>query len=48
MRGNPGYDLAREGGAATGRSVRELCLEQRVLPPDELERLLDPRRQTGG
>jgi hypothetical protein len=26
--------------------VREVCLEQRVLPRAELERLLDPRAQT--
>jgi hypothetical protein len=26
--------------------VREVCLEQRVLPPEELERLLDARAQT--
>ena len=45
-----GYDaaaaLAREA-AATGKSVRALCLEKNVLPPDELDRLLDPRRMTG-
>jgi fumarate hydratase, class II len=45
-----GYDaaaaIAREA-AATGKTVRQLCLEKQVLPPDELERLLDPRGMTG-
>jgi fumarate hydratase class II len=45
-----GYDaaaaIARES-VATGKTVRELCLEKNVLPPDELERLLDARRMTG-
>jgi fumarate hydratase class II len=45
-----GYDaaaaIAREA-AATGKTVRQLCLEKRLMPPDELERLLDPRRMTG-
>jgi fumarate hydratase class II len=45
-----GYDraaaLAHEAWRS-GRRVRELALEQRLLPPDELERLLDPLRQTG-
>jgi fumarate hydratase class II len=44
-----GYDAAARIAkqcAETGRTVREVCLEQRVLPPDELERLLDPRSQT--
>jgi fumarate hydratase class II len=44
-----GYDasaaLARES-VATGKTVRALCLEKQVLPPDELERLLDPRAMT--
>jgi len=44
-----GYDraaaIAKES-FATGKTVRELCREQRVLPADELERLLDPRSQT--
>ncbi len=33
--------------AETGARVRELCLERGVLPPEELERLLDPRAMTG-
>jgi fumarate hydratase class II len=44
-----GYDAAARIAkqcAETGRTVREICLEQRVLAPDELERLLDPRAQT--
>jgi fumarate hydratase class II len=45
-----GYDaaaaIAREA-AATGKTVRQLCLEKKLLPPDELDRLLDPRAMTG-
>jgi fumarate hydratase, class II len=45
-----GYDaaaaIARES-VATGKTVRQLCLEKAVLPPDELARLLDARRMTG-
>ncbi|HTA21713.1 MAG TPA: class II fumarate hydratase [Polyangia bacterium] len=45
-----GYDaaaaIAREA-AATGKTVRQLCLDKQLLPPDELDRLLDPRRMTG-
>jgi fumarate hydratase class II len=45
-----GYDraaaIAREA-YETGRTVRELCLEQKVLPEKKLNRLLDPRRMTG-
>ena len=46
-----GYDAAAELAKEawrTGKRVRELCLERNVLPREELERLLDPRRQTGG
>jgi fumarate hydratase class II len=45
-----GYDAAAEianESLRTGKTVRELCLAKRVLPSDELERLLDPQRQTG-
>src|SRR5262245_31206580 len=45
-----GYDAAAaiaKESVATGKTVRQLCLEKKVLPPDELERLLDPRRMTG-
>ena len=44
-----GYDRAAEiakESARTGRTVRELCLEKKVLPADELERALDPVRMT--
>ncbi|HVR02611.1 MAG TPA: class II fumarate hydratase [Polyangia bacterium] len=45
-----GYDaaaaIAREA-AATGKTVRQLCLEKQVLPPEELEKLLDARGMTG-
>ena len=46
-----GYDeaaaLAKEA-FETGRTVRELAEEKKVLPPDELEEILDPRAQTEG
>jgi len=45
-----GYDAAAEIAKEawrTGKRVREICRERAILPPDELERLLDPRRQTG-
>ncbi len=46
-----GYDaaaaIAREA-TATGRTVREICLEKKVLPADELAALLDARAQTEG
>jgi fumarate hydratase class II len=38
-------DIAKES-FRTGRTVRELCLEKKVVPPEELERLLEPRSQT--
>ncbi len=44
-----GYDAAARIAkqcAETGKTVREVCLEQRVLPPKELDRLLEPRAQT--
>ncbi len=44
-----GYDAAAEiakESVATGRTVRELCLERQILPARELERLLEPRSQT--
>ena len=46
-----GYDAAAEIAKEawrTGRRVREICRERAILPADELERLLDPLRQTGG
>jgi fumarate hydratase class II len=45
-----GYDRAAEiakEAARTGRTVREICREREVLPPAELEALLDARAQTG-
>jgi len=46
-----GYDraaeLAREA-LASGRSLRDVCLERGVLPAEELARLLDPAAQTDG
>ena len=44
-----GHDAAAqiaEEALSTGRSVRELCLERKLVAPEELERLLDPRSQT--
>ncbi len=46
-----GYDMAAAiaGEAhASGRTVRAVALEKGVLDPEELDRALDPRRQTGG
>jgi fumarate hydratase, class II len=45
-----GYDAAAaiaKEALATGKTVRELCLEKKLLPPDELARLLDARSMTG-
>ncbi len=45
-----GYDRAAEiakESAKTGRTVREICREQNVLPPHGLERALDPVAMTG-
>jgi len=44
-----GYDRAAEiakESAKTGRTVREICRERKVLPDDELERALDPAGMT--
>jgi fumarate hydratase class II len=44
-----GYDRAAEiakESARSGRTVREICLEKKVLPIDELERALDPAGMT--
>jgi fumarate hydratase, class II len=44
-----GYDRAAEiakESARTGRTVREICLENKVLPAEELERALDPAGMT--
>lgn len=44
-----GYDAAAaiaKEAFTTGRTVREIARERKVLPEAELERVLDPRRQT--
>jgi fumarate hydratase, class II len=46
-----GYDAAAEiakESVRTGRTVREICRERRVLPEDELEAALDPWSMTEG
>jgi len=46
-----GYDAAAaiaKESVATGRTVRELCVEKKVLPPDELAAVLDAMAQTHG
>jgi len=46
-----GYDAAAklaQKAYATGKTVRQLALEEKLLPPDELARLLDVRGMTGG
>jgi fumarate hydratase class II len=46
-----GYDAAAEiakDSVKTGKTVRELCIERNVLPPDELAEALDPWGQTEG
>ena len=45
-----GYDAAAklaQESVARGQTIRELCLEKNILPPEELARLLDPRSMTG-
>ena len=45
-----GYDAAAaiaKESVKTGKTVRELCIEKKVLPKEELDRLLDARRMTG-
>jgi fumarate hydratase class II len=44
-----GYDRAAEiakESAKTGKTVREICLEKKILPQDELARILDPVSMT--
>jgi fumarate hydratase class II len=44
-----GYDRAAEiakESARTGKTVRQICLEKKVLPEAELERVLDPVKMT--
>jgi len=50
LAGKIGYDRAAALGRqaiASGKTVRALCVEQKVLPEAELERLLDIRAMTG-
>ncbi len=39
-------DLAKQAHKS-GKTIREVCLEQKILPEPELNDLLDPRKQTG-
>ena len=44
-----GYDAAAaiaKEAFRTGRTIREVCMERKVLPLEELEKVLDPRAQT--
>ena len=44
-----GYDRAAEiakESAATGKTVRQICRERKILPETELERALDPVKMT--
>jgi fumarate hydratase class II len=44
-----GYDRAAEiakESAKTGRTVREIAREKKILPDEELERALDPIKMT--
>ena len=44
-----GYDKAGEiakEALKTGKTVRQIALERKLLPPAELDRALDPRRMT--
>ena len=46
-----GYDRAAEiakESVKTGKTVRQLCVEKKVLPADELAAVLDARAQTEG
>ena len=46
-----GYDAAAaiaKESVATGKTVRELCVEKQILPPAELAAILDPYAQTEG
>jgi fumarate hydratase class II len=45
-----GYDAAAgiaKRAMETGATIRQVCLAEKVLPADELDELLDPRRQSG-
>ena len=45
-----GYDAAAaiaKESIATGKTIRQLCTEKNLMPKDELDALLDARKQTG-
>ena len=45
-----GYDRAAEiakESLITGKSIREIALNRKVLPKEELDRILDPKKMTG-
>ena len=45
-----GYDAAAEIAKEAhrgGRTIRDICIEKKILPADELDALLDPLKQTG-
>jgi len=45
-----GYDAAAEiakEAYATGKTIRQICSDRQVLSPDDLDSVLDARRQTG-
>jgi fumarate hydratase class II len=45
-----GYDAAAaiaKQAAATGKTVRQICLDKKLLPKEKLDRLLDLAKQTG-
>jgi fumarate hydratase class II len=45
-----GYDAAAaiaHEAVTTGKTIRALCLEKKLVPPDELARVLDARAMTG-
>jgi fumarate hydratase class II len=44
-----GYDAAAaiaKESYRTGKTVREVALEKKILPPKQLDRILDPMRMT--
>jgi fumarate hydratase class II len=44
-----GYDAAAaiaQESYRTGRTVRQIAMEKKILPPKRLEKLLDPMRMT--
>jgi fumarate hydratase class II len=44
-----GYDRAAEiayEAYKTGKTVRQIAMEKKVLPPDQLDKILDPASMT--